>query len=333
MNQKSVWEQLTQLPFLNLYNKLLTSAMEMDVFSSLSEKCTAKELAQKNNWNEANTDYMLRGLTSIGFVEKYGDQYQNSPEADRYLVKGKDEYLGGFLLYYTMNEGTMPMDVKKLVTEGPSPMQQQAMDDQLDFAQYGALLRQAQEGYRQQEILRIVRALPENDSIKKVLDVGCATGLLGLSVINDNPGRTGVLFDQLPAFLLQESVSTMQLDGRVNVMSGNFMTDDIGSGYDMIMAVSIMLFARGNMDMLLKKFYDALNPGGVLLVISEGIDLDKPSPWDMVMGYLPYYFQGMDMGVQKNEITEAAKRVGFSKIEERTELLCSGTQDIAIIRK
>lgn len=87
------------------------------------------------------------------------------------------------------------------------------------------------------------------------------------------------------------------------------------------------------MEELLKKCYDALNPGGVLLVISEAILPDHTGPWDMVMGYLPYYFQGMDMGVLKNEVSDAAVRVGFTKCEKRTECLCSGTQDIDIIRK
>lgn len=32
MNQMSVWKQLTQLPFLQLYKKLVNSAMQMDVF-------------------------------------------------------------------------------------------------------------------------------------------------------------------------------------------------------------------------------------------------------------------------------------------------------------
>ena len=333
MDQNSVWNQLTRLPFLSLYTKLVTAAMEMDVFSQLSEKTAAAELARKNGWNEANTDYLLRGLCAVGFVRAEGDSFINSDEAERYLVKGRPEYLGGFLLYYTMNEGTMPMDVKKLVAEGPQPMQQQAMDQQLDFAQMGALLRQAQEGYRQQEILKLVRTLPENGAIKRVLDVGCATGLLGLSVVADAPDRTGVLFDQLPASLLQSSVDGMGLADRVKVMSGNFMTDDVGGGYDLILAVSVLLFARGGMEGLLRKLRDALNPGGVLLVISEGIDLAHPGPWDMLMGYLPYYFQGMDMGVRKGEVALAAEAAGFTEVETRTELLCSGNQDVIVLRK
>ena len=159
------------------------------------------------------------------------------------------------------------------------------------------------------------------------------TGLLGLAVIGDRPDRTGVLFDRFPPAVVEESISLMGLTDRTEVMCGNFMADRIGERYDLILALNVMLFAKGRMEELLKKCYDALNPGGVLLVISEAILPDHTGPWDMVMGYLPYYFQGMDMGVLKNEVSDAAVRVGFTKCEKRTECLCSGTQDIDIIRK
>lgn len=67
-------------------------------------------------------------------------------------------------------------------------------------------------------------------------------------------------------------------------------------------------------------------------VDSEGIAPDHTGPWDMTLGYLPYYMQGMDMGVLKNEVSDAAAQMGF-RCEKRTELLCSGWQDIDILRK
>ena len=331
MNHQSVWEQLTKLPFLGLYEKLVNSSIELDVFSQLSEPVTSKELAQKMGWHSQNTDYLLSALVSIGFVEKEKDSYKNTEEVNRYLIKGKPEYLGDFLLFYGQNEGTAPMDVKKLVSEGPGmPMQ---MEQSLDFQQYGDTLRRAQKGYRQKELLEIVRSLPENKSIHHILDLGCATGLLGLAVIEDEDERHGVLFDQLPSILIQESIDNAGLTKKAVVKTGNFMTDDLGEGYDLILAVGVMLFAKGHMEDLLKKCYDALNLGGVLLVVGEGIYADHTGPWDMVLGYLPYYFQGMDLGVLQNEVSDAAKKVGFLRSEQYTKLLCSGTQDICILRK
>lgn len=333
MHQQSVWTQLTQLPYLNLYTNLVNSAMELDVFSRLTEPTTTGTLAGKMDWNPSNTGYLLSALTSIGFVEKNGEFYRNTSETDRYLVKGSPEYLGGFLLFYGLNEGATPMDVKKLVTNGPQPVSQPQMDQSLDFAQYGAALRAAQAGYRQQELLRIVRALPENSGVRRVLDVGCATGLLGLAVVGDQLERTGVLFDQIPPNLIQESVEMAGLSHRIEVKNGNFLTDDLGQEYDLILAISVLLFAKGQMEPLMKKFYDALNSGGVLLVVTEGIAPDQTAPWDMVLGYMPYYLQGMDMGVLQGEVETAAQAAGFDHVETRTELLCSGTQDIIVLRK
>lgn len=333
MNRMSVWEQLVQLPYLNLYSKLVNAALELDVFSHLTKQVEMAELAAEMNWDEANTGYFLGALSALGFVEQSGGKYQNTEESQKYLVKGSPEYLGDFILFYGQNEGTIPMDVKKLLAEGPQPMPQMEMEQSLDFAQYGQMLRMSEEGYRQQEILRIVRTLPENNTLRRVLDVGCATGLLGLSVIGDAPERRGVLFDQIPPQIMQESVARMGLQDRAEVLQGNFLTDPVGVGYDLILAVSIMLFAKGNMEALLKKFYNALNPGGVLLIISEGIAPDFSEPWDMVTGYLPYYLNGMDMGVKKGEVPEAARKAGFTKVETRVETLCSGVQEIHVIRK
>lgn len=208
------------------------------------------------------------------------------------------------------------------------------MNQSLDFTQFGDAFRAAQRGCRQQEVLRIVRSLPENETIQKVLDIGCNTGLLGLAVIGDREGRSGVLFDMPPLVpLIRESAEQMGLADHAEAVGGNFLTDDLGNDYDLILAVSIMLFAKQDMNAFLKKLYDALAPGGVVVCVGEGIQPDLFAPWDMIMGYLPYMLQGMDMSVKHGEIEVAAKAAGFSGIETRTELLCSGTQDIVILRK
>ncbi|MBR2782951.1 MAG: class I SAM-dependent methyltransferase [Firmicutes bacterium] len=226
------------------------------------------------------------------------------------------------------------MDVAKLVRKGPDPADMAQMNQALDFTQYGDAFRAAQRGCRQQEILRIVRSLPENETIKRVLDIGCNTGLLGLAVIGDRAGRSGVLFDMPPFVpLIQESAEQAGLAGRAEAAGGNFLTDDLGKDFDLILAVSVMLFAKQELPAFLKKLHDALAPGGVVVCVGEGIQPDLSAPWDMIMGYLPYMLQGMDMSVKHGEIEAAAKAAGFSDVETRTELLCSGTQDIVILRK
>ena len=333
MKELGVFKQMSQLVYLPIYHKLFRGALELDIFSRLNTPVTAEELAKKEGWNKENTAFLLGALGSIGLVKSAGGKYVNTPETGKYLSSDSPEYAGGFLLTY-IQEGLAPMDVARLVKEGPNPAEMGQMDQALDFTQYGDAFRAAQRGCRQQEILRIVRALPEDGQIKKVLDIGCNTGLLGLAVIGDRADRTGVLFDMPPLVpLIRESAEQMGLPNRAEAVGGNFLTDDIGKDYDLILAVSVMLFAKQDMAAFLKKLRDSLAPGGVVVCVTEGIHTDLSAPWDMIMGYLPYMLQGMDMSVKHGEIEAAAKAAGFSGIETRTQLLCSGTQDIVILRK
>ncbi len=333
MNELSVYEQLAQLPFLPVYSRLIQGAMELDVFSHLTEPAAAQTLAREMGWNEPNTKTLLDGLYSLGFVKKKGGLYVNTEEAQRFLVSSSPEFAAGFLMTY-MQGGAAPMDVAALVRNGPDPAARGQVDRSLDFTQFGDAFRAAQRGCRQAEILRIVRALPENGRIKRILDIGCNTGLLGLAVIGDAPDRSGVLFD-MPQLcpLIDESIHQSGLTGRADSRGGDFLTDPVGKDYDLILAVSVMLFAKGDLEGFLKKLYDALAPGGIVVCVGEGIREDLSAPWDMIMGYLPYWFQGIDMAVRSGEIEAAAESAGFSGTETRTELLCSGTQDIVILRR
>ena len=141
----------------------------------------------------------------------------------------------------------------------------------------------AQSGIRQQELLDIIRTLPENSSIGRILDLGCGAGCLGLAVIRDAPKRTGVLFD-LPSMkrLIEETVSLAGMQERASVMTGDFTKDDIGGGYDLILCHSIMLFAIAGGPDFFARLRMALNPGGLVVCVNEGIEPDYSGPWDMI---------------------------------------------------
>ena len=50
-----------------------------------------------------------------------------------------------------------------------------------------------------------------------------------------------------------------------NSLEGDYLQDSIGEGYDLIFASSTLSFAGHDMDSLMKKIYNALNPGGVFI--------------------------------------------------------------------
>ncbi|MGI6257770.1 MAG: methyltransferase [Anaerovoracaceae bacterium] len=334
MKELGVYKQIAALPYLATYKKLIEGAIQMDMFSHMKEAISAEDLAARMGWDKANTKNVLEALTSIGFVAYEDGKFNNTEETDRYLVKDSAHYMGDVVHFFGSNQGLDAGDVARQVKEGGIvPEQKTKMEEAMDFAGYGEGMRKAQSGIRQTEILAIVRSLPESTRIKSILDLGCGAGMIGLSLLGDQEGRRGVLYDQ-PSMrpLIEETVAAGKAGDEVSIMTGDFMVDEIGSGYDLILASSIMLLAMGDQLKFMKKLYDALNPEGVVLCINEGIAPDYSEPWDMIMGYLPMKLQGMQGGVLKGAVRSSAEKIGF-KVENKTLLLSTGTHDINILKK
>ena len=331
INKTNIYEQLTTLPYLTAYQQLIQGAIELDVFSNLENPITTKELSKKMSWDESNTFNLLKGLYSLGYLERNGDTFCNMPETSKYLVKSKPAYMGNVLIFFCNNQGMSLGNVAQQVKEGPKPQEQ--TQQSMDFAAYGDAMRDAQSGIRQYELLEILRSLPEYKSIHKILDLGCGAGCLGIAVIQDVSNRTGVLFDR-PNMqsLIEESVKLSDMQDSISIKTGDFINDDIGSGYDLILCSSIMLFAIKGGANFFAKLKKALNIGGVVVCLNEGIEADYSGPWDMILGYMAFNLQGMPIGVLKGQIADAAKSGGFHSAENRSVLLSTGMHDINILR-
>ena len=61
------------------------------------------------------------------------------------------------------------------------------------------------------------------------------------------------------------------MEDRMDVLAGDYNGDSIGAGYDLIWASNTLNFGRHDLDSLMKKIYDALNPGGVFISFCDKI--------------------------------------------------------------
>ena len=127
--------------------------------------------------------------------------------------------------------------------------------------------------------------------------------------------------------LIEESVKLSDMQDSISIKTGDFINDDIGSGYDLILCSSIMLFAIKGGANFFAKLKKSLNPGGVVVCLNEGIEADYSGPC-----YMAFNLQGMPIGVIKGQIADAAKAGGFHSVENRSVLLSTGMHDINILR-
>jgi len=83
----------------------------------------------------------------------------------------------------------------------------------------------------------------------------------------------------------------------------------------------------------MKKIYNALNPGGVFINLSEGLTEERTKPEAMVLIMMPMTMMGRDIALDQGEIADAMLRAGFKSVCSRTLDTCWGPMDLDIGRK
>lgn len=224
-----------------------------------------------------------------------------------------------------------------LFRSGPESAEEQQSSNELfgDTAQMMAqMMRSMQMGGRAAEIVAVMRSLPEFESAGKLLDLGCGTGMLGISIVQAHPSMKGVIYDTpIMESAISESICMSGTDDRVSALIGNYLTDEIGSGYDMILAAATLNFAKDAINAFMKKLYTAMNPGGVLVCVGDGIHKEGTAPKDVLAGWLPYALRGRNYGMPRGLLSQAALNAGFRSVHTQTMPMLTGITDIEIIRK
>jgi cyclopropane fatty-acyl-phospholipid synthase-like methyltransferase len=151
--------------------------------------------------------------------------------------------------------------------------------------------------------------------------------------VDAHPEMTGVVFDRpVVAAVANELIKEYGLQERVSVMEGDYLVDDIGTGYDLIWACATLNFARHDLDTLIGKVHDALNPGGVFIAFQDGMTHERTQP-DTMLGHLGDALRSVqDFSFDQGEISASMLRCGFRIVHSRTIETPMGAMDLDIAR-
>jgi len=321
-----------------IQSKLLLTGIELKVFNHLSEPKSSDDVAKAIGTHPENTRLFLDGLTASNLVQKKNGLYQNRAITESFLVEGKSTYLGQFL----SNMQTQWFDpalnnLSNLIRGGP-PSAPSAPEEGINaeevWAYQGTLGVNYQRAGIAQQMAEIVSSLPEFPSFKKMLDLGGGPGLIGTAIVGAHPEMKGVIFDQPAVVKVAETfIKEYGMEDRMTVMGGDYRRDPIEEGCDLVWASATLNFARHDMDSLMNKIYDALNPGGVFISFQDGLTHERTKPEIMVLSWMPTALMGQDMGLDQGFIADSMLRVGFKSVRSCTLDTPMGPMDLDIGRK
>ena len=326
------------LPYKALEWELLKTAVELKLFDYLSTPVTSQEISSALSLHSANTEYVLNGLVALGCLTKKEDRFSNTAVAETYLTSEKDTSIGDSILF--MAQWIIPVlngGLKNLLRAGPPTIRENIADGELWKQGALASLNLSRCG-RAQSIARLISELPEFKSFSRMLDMGAGPGIIGIAVASKKPDLECILFDQQAVCDVAEAViKEYGMEDRVQAVSGSYMEDDIGNNYDLIMANFTLNFYRDRLDKIMQKVLNALNPGGVFMVSSDGMSRDGTAPPASVLSWLPTMLQGQDMSFQSGVIARAMLDSGFISTQCQTltdiQIEAHGPVEMTIGRK
>jgi predicted O-methyltransferase YrrM len=328
--------QLFKLVYAPMYTKVLFAGIELGLFAELERGAQpCREIAANLGLHPENTGYLLDALAAMELVEKREGLYRNTALSSKYLAPSGAMFIGRYLRAYSSSCGFEDLDIVKAVKEGPGAGQvKEGLEAHEVFGDYTEMLQTSQKIGRAAEIAELVAALPEFGGFRKMLDLGGGPGLIGMAVVQAHPELQGVIFET-PAVgkVAIRAIETYGMTERLTVLTGDYLNDSIGAGYDLVLASGTLNFAKHNLDGIIKKIYDALNPQGVLICISDGLTHEQTRPAEMVIGWLPSFLKGYDFSLEQGMVSDAALRNGFRSVYQRTMNFCNGELDVDIARK
>ena len=298
--------------------EILEIALNLKLFKLIEERIdTISMLSLKIKIDEHKTKILLDSLIFMELVEVNENIYSNSKLAKQSFIYGSSSYCGDIFLHrkHLANFGK---EMMKSILEN---------DKKLEDNKTAKLWANASKKFLKQEqknlispiALDIIKNLKEFSSLNKMLDLGCASGVIGLEITKNHPSLKTTLFDyEEVTNIAKEHIKEYNLEDRVTVLSGDIQIDNIGKNYDLIWCSNIFYFLKDNKSVI-KKIYDALSPNGIIVSCHVEIDTKNSLDENSFFYFLSLNMQGKNI-LKPMELSNIFEEIGFKSINSYTNL-------------
>jgi hypothetical protein len=260
--------------------KTLLSAVELGVFDALSEGPANLDAARARLGLHARSarDF-LDALVAMKLLEREGGLYRNTPETEFFLVRAKPSYVGGLLEMANARLYESWSHLTEALKTGRRQSEEKEADDffaalYADPERLRGFLA-AMSGVSAGAANAIADKFPWKN-YRTFVDVGAAQGRVPVTVAHAHPHLSGGGFDLPPVGpVFDEFVAGNGLSERLQFYPGDFFADPLPQADVIVMGHILHDWDLEQKRLLLEKAYDALPPGGALIVYEALIDDER----------------------------------------------------------
>lgn len=255
----------------------LQAGVQLNVFTALHDGPKEIEaLAGELGCNPRAFGMLVTALTAMGFLERDGDRIRAGKDTLALLSRKSSDYVG-YIIGHHLHIMPAWTRLDKAVLTGSSTAEKSTRytkdpAEREDFLMGMFNIARLQAG-------RIAEAF-DLSGRERLIDVGGGPGTYAIYFCERNPGLKATVYDLATTEpFARKTINRFGMDGRVEFVAGNYVTDDLPDGYD-VAWLSQVLHAESpaGAAALVKNAAGSLKPGGLLCVQEFVLDDDGKGP-------------------------------------------------------
>lgn len=313
--------------------QLLLNAVKLDVFSALGDgRATGTELRERLDLHPRGAQDFFDSLVSIGLLERTAEFYTNSTVAGRHLDRNRPEtYMGDYL---ELSNEIYPLwaNLSETLRTGRPQVNEGHIFEIYDGPIEGqrAFLR-AMATITKMSAPEVPQAI-DFSRYRSFADIGGSTGTLAGEIVKAHPHLSAVNFDLAlvePHF--RENVEQLGVSDAVTFQVGDFFADPLPEADLLIFAHILHDWDVEERKTLLRKAYEALPPGGSVLILETMIDDERQNAAALMLSLSMLLFSPGGNEYTYGELVGWLAEAGFR--DPAAHVIANGFETVAIAHK
>ncbi len=297
---------------------LLAAAVDLELFEKLAPAPrTAAEVAAAAGCDFRGITILLDALAALAVIVKQDGQYSISPELAPFLCEGFPQGILPMLRHQAnclRNWSRLPWTVRSGKPERPGPSIRGEEADRVSFIE---AMHVASRGVAD----KLIKEIHPGD-VRVVLDLGGASGSWTTAWLKAEPQARAIIFD-LPQVIpmAREKVASSPLVDRIELYAGDYNTDELPKGADLVWVSAIIHQNSPDQNRTLyRRIAAALAPKGRIYIRDIVMEPSRTAP-----------LAGALFAVNMLSATAGGNSYSLTEIQE--DLRSAGFADIELVRR
>lgn len=293
---------------------VLQAAIKLDIFTHIKNQGrTISYFVKKLKCSERGISILLDALAGLGLLLKKGNNYYNSPLAKKYLVKESPFYYGHMIEFNSLQWHYWEKLSKSVITGKPARKPDMFQKKAEETFKFVMAMHSIAMSRRNAEFLSKKINLKK---YKSLIDIGGGPGTFSIFFCKQNPKLSATILDFPQTIeIAKKVIGKFKLGRRINFVEADFNKDKIPSGYDAAFLSNIIHSEdEKHNKALMKKIFDSLNPGGIIIIKDHILDKSGINPPDAALFSTVMLLFTKGRSYRFIDVEQWLQEAGFKKI-------------------